>query len=108
MRKTLQTNSTPPRLSIQGARQGAEQMLKRLFTEHPASVGESYAEHLVAASGFAGRMFIASLACFLHALLPFLCVKTGSRAIAELNDRMVANRVRHDRRPAPSGGLAAR
>jgi len=27
-----------------------------------------------------------------HGVLPFLFVRTGSRAIAELNDRMVVNR----------------
>ena len=34
------------------------------------------------------------IACLLHALLPFLFVKTGSRIITELHDRMVANRAR--------------
>ena len=37
-------------------------------------------------------MMFAGLACLLHGLLPFLFVKTGSRAISELNDRMVVNR----------------
>lgn len=69
-------------------------MIKALFTEHPASVGESYGEHLVAASGFSARMFLGGIACLLHALLPFLFVKTGSRIISELHDRMVANRAR--------------
>ena len=39
-------------------------------------------------------MFLGSVACLLHALLPFLFVNTGSRVIAELHDRMVANRAR--------------
>ena len=47
----------------------------RLFTDHPASVGESYAEHLVTASGFGLRMVLAGLACMVHALLPFLFIK---------------------------------
>jgi hypothetical protein len=64
----------------------------RAFTEHPASVGESYAEHLGRAVGFGMRMMIAGLACVVHGLLPFLFVQTGSRAISELNDRMVVNR----------------
>jgi hypothetical protein len=66
----------------------------KLFTEHPRSVGETYVEHLGMASGFGGRMILGGLACLVHGLLPFLFVKTGSRAIAELHDRMVANRVR--------------
>lgn len=67
-------------------------MIARLFTEHPASVDETYFEHLIAASSFSIRMFVASLACLVHALLPFLFVKTGSQAIETLYDRMVANR----------------
>lgn len=66
--------------------------LIRAFTEHPASVGESYGEHLLRATYFGARMVFAGFACLLHGLLPFLCVRTGSRAIAELNDRMVVNR----------------
>lgn len=66
--------------------------LLRAFTEHPASVGESYGEHLFRAVYFGTRMVFAGLACLLHGVLPFLFVRTGSRAIAELNDRMVVNR----------------
>lgn len=68
--------------------------LTAAFTNHPRSVGESYWEHLAAASGFSIRLAIASLACLLHALLPFLFVKTGSRMISDLHDRMVQNRAR--------------
>ncbi len=66
--------------------------LIRAFTGHPASVGESYAEHLFRAAYFGTRMVFAGIACLVHGLLPFLFVRTGSRAIAELNDRMVVNR----------------
>jgi Family of unknown function (DUF6356) len=66
--------------------------LHRLFTEHPQSVGETYAEHMVRASCFGGRMVLAGLACMVHALLPFIFVRTGSQAIEELNARMLATR----------------
>jgi hypothetical protein len=66
--------------------------LIRAFTEHPASVGESYTEHLFRAACFGTRMVFAGVACLVHGVLPFLFVRTGSRAIAELNDRMVVNR----------------
>jgi hypothetical protein len=66
--------------------------LTRAFTEHPASVGESYGEHLLRAVHFGTRMVFAGIACLVHGVLPFLFVRTGSRAIAELNDRMVVNR----------------
>ena len=66
--------------------------LSRAFTEHPASVGESYGEHLGRAICFGLRMICAGLACLVHGVLPFLFVRTGSRAIADLNDRMVVTR----------------
>jgi len=40
------------------------------------------------------RMMLAGIACLVHGVLPFLFQRTGSRAIAELNERMVVNRRR--------------
>lgn len=68
--------------------------LAELFTDHPASVGESYTEHLLHAGGFGFRMVAGGLACILHGLLPFLFVKTGSRQISALHHRMVTHRTR--------------
>ena len=86
-------------------------MLRRLFTEHPASVDETYLEHLGVATSFGTHMILAGLACLVHAILPFLFVKTGSLAITTLYERMVSKRRRH----APGrleaiqgGGLQAR
>lgn len=66
--------------------------LTTLFTDHPTSVGETYGQHLHHASSFGLRMVVGGLACMVHGLLPFLFVKTGSRQIATLHDRMVTNR----------------
>ncbi len=76
-------------------------MLRRLFTEHPASVDETYMEHMGVATSFGLHMVLAGLACLVHALFPFLFVKTGSLAIAGLYERMVTSRRRH-----PPGRLA--
>jgi uncharacterized protein DUF6356 len=78
-------------------------MLRRLFTEHPASVDETYLEHLGVATSFGVHMLVAGIACLVHALFPFLFVKTGSQAIAGLYERMVTSRRRH-----PAGRLAGR
>jgi Family of unknown function (DUF6356) len=67
--------------------------LIRAFTEHPASVGESYTEHLVRAVCFGTRMVFAGFACLVHGVLPFLFVRTGSRAITELNERIASRTV---------------
>ena len=66
--------------------------LHRLFTEHPASVGETYWAHLLRASWFGGKLLLAGIACFTHAVFPFLFVKTGSQAITELYSQMVTHR----------------
>lgn len=73
--------------------------MRRLFTEHPESVGESYLEHMGMAFGFGGRMVLTGLACLVHGILPFAFVKTGSRTITELHTRMVTHR---DRRSGAS------
>lgn len=73
-----------------------------LFTRHPATVGESYGEHFVAATGFGLRMLLGAAACLVHAVLPFLFVKTGSDIIRTLNDRMVVNR---RRKPLPGSSV---
>ena len=66
--------------------------IQRLFNEHPASVGETYWEHLLRASWFAGKMLMGAGACFVHALLPFLFVRTGSETIQQLHTAMVTHR----------------
>jgi hypothetical protein len=68
--------------------------MKSLFAEHPNSVGESYLMHMLQAARFSGRLLLAGVACLIHAVLPFLFVKTASETIAELYDRMVLNRAR--------------
>ena len=79
--------------------------LKRLFTEHPASVGETYLEHLCAATGFAARMMLGGAACFLHALFPFAFRRTGSECIRQLHDRMVMNRNTHATRASGASAV---
>jgi hypothetical protein len=68
-------------------------MTKFSFTEHPASVGETYFEHMGVASSFGIAMLGAGLACLVHAVLPFAFVKTGSDTITGLYRRMVSHRV---------------
>jgi hypothetical protein len=67
-------------------------MLRRLFLDHPETMGESYLEHQAVALSFAWPLLLASLACAVHALVPGLFTSTGSRAIVRLNDRLAAGR----------------
>ena len=67
-------------------------MFRRLFLDHPASVGESYAEHFGVASRFGFTMVKGGLGCMLHAALPFVCRTRGSDTVAKLHAEMVAKR----------------
>ncbi len=62
------------------------------FTEHPASVGETYFGHMFSALSFCAKMTVALMACLVHAFLPFLFEKTGSQMITCLMDDMVHHR----------------
>jgi hypothetical protein len=68
--------------------------LARAFSEHPSSVGESYLEHLGTATRFSGALALASLACLVHGLLPFLFASTGSRQVRRLHEAMITHRRR--------------
>lgn len=76
-------------------------MIDRLLFEHPRSVGESYVEHAVAASRIGARMVGGGVACLVHAVIPSLCVRTGSTTIKQLYAEMKARQPHHAaRRPA--------
>ena len=68
--------------------------LKDSFTDHPATVGETYSEHFSSAMGFSLSMLKAAFCCGVHAIFPFMFEKTGSECITGLYDRMVTNRSR--------------
>lgn len=64
--------------------------MRRHFIDHPAAVGETYFEHMRAASGFVRTLAKATAACAVHAVVPSMCERTASSAVRELNDRMTA------------------
>jgi uncharacterized protein DUF6356 len=65
---------------------------KLSFTEHPATVGETYVQHFQTAVGFSMRMIGGGLACLVHAVFPFLFESTGSATIRSLHERMIVHR----------------
>ena len=69
-------------------------LFRRFFVDHPASVGETYLEHLMTAAGFGTKMVLAGMACVVHGLLPVIFTNRGSDAICALHERMVVNRRR--------------
>jgi hypothetical protein len=76
---------------------------ERLFTAHPASVNESYFQHLANAWHFAFLMIGSGFVCLLHGLLPFAFCSKASDTICELHERMVTNRRRVAEKPIGAG-----
>jgi hypothetical protein len=62
------------------------------FTDHPASVNETYFQHMAQAFGFGARMMVGGLACLVHGFFPWLCLTRGSDTIRLLHRRMVTHR----------------
>lgn len=64
--------------------------LTKHFTEHPASVGESYGEHFRVAARFARCLAVAAGAAAVHAVVPSMCTKTASQRICQLHEEMTS------------------
>lgn len=69
-------------------------MFDKLFLEHPRTVNETYLDHFKMALSFSLKLFLAATACLIHAIVPGVCVKTGSHLIQELHNDMVKFRVK--------------
>ena len=83
--------------------------ISRPFTEHPASVGESYTGHMRVALGFAGSLAVASGAALVHAVVPSLCQTTASRRIRAMHETIStgARGAAHAHSHAPETGERA-
>jgi len=65
-------------------------IINRVFLDHPATVEESYFEHMRFALGFAYWLSVAGLAALVHAVIPALCETTASRILQRLVAKMEA------------------
>jgi hypothetical protein len=66
--------------------------INSIFTEHPATVGQTYWQHCGSSLSFGYSLLRASLAAGVHALFPCAFEKTASGIVSELYQRMVVNR----------------
>ena len=66
------------------------QTVKTAFTAHPASVDETYFEHMLFAGRFSFRLFGAAFAALVHAILPFMFEKTASNLIRRMHHDIVS------------------
>ena len=63
--------------------------MKNIFTEHPRNVGETYFEHLYHAFIFGFNMIIGGIACIIHAIFPFLFIKTASNYLFKMTHQFI-------------------
>jgi hypothetical protein len=66
--------------------------LKQHFTDHPASVDETYVEHFKVAAHFARCLAVAAGAAAIHAVVPSMCTKTASERICQLHEEMTSGK----------------
>ena len=62
------------------------------LTDHLEDINESYFQHMRHAFRFSLQLATGTLACLVHAVFPFLCVKSGSEIIQKLHRDMVTHR----------------
>lgn len=67
-------------------------MFRRLFIDHPKSVDENYVQHFGVASRFGLTMIGGGLKALVHAVIPGLCITSGSDTVKRLNSIMVEQR----------------
>ena len=63
-------------------------MMFEAFTAHPRAIGETWDQHRRAAWSFAGPLALATFACLVHGVLPWMHERTASRTILALNYRL--------------------
>jgi hypothetical protein len=62
------------------------------LTKHLDDINETYFQHMTHALRFSGKLAVGSIACLIHAIFPFLCVKAGSAIITDMHHDMVTHR----------------
>ncbi len=62
--------------------------MKNIFTKHPNEVGESYLKHMFSASRYALTFLFLFVIALIHAILPFLFVRTASDIVCEMSGHM--------------------
>ena len=67
-------------------------MLGRLFTDHPRTLGMSWAGHAIGAVRIGGEMIGAGAACIVHAVVPGVFTETAGRTVMRLHDHMQKRR----------------
>ena len=71
---------------------GRHYRIAQLFTEHPRSLGMTWAGHAAGAIRIGLELLVAAVACFIHAIVPGWFTETAGRKIVALSDHIRARR----------------
>jgi len=64
-------------------------LVARMFSEHPRSLGMTWASHGAGAVVIGARLIAAGAACLVHALVPGLFSQTAGRTVTSMHDEIV-------------------
>lgn len=71
--------------------------LKKIFTAHLESTGETYFEHMLWALIYSASLIVAGAACAIHSIFPFLFTRTASSVTEWLIETSERRRSDYDR-----------
>lgn len=69
---------------------GRKGLIAAVFLDHPATVDETYFQHMRFALTFAFWLTVAGMAALVHAVIPAACETTASRILRRLVAKMDA------------------
>lgn len=75
--------------TTQATAQKKASLPRRLFIDHPRSLGMSWAEHGVGAVAIGATLVGAGAACLLHALVPGWFTETAGKTVTRMHDHMM-------------------
>ena len=67
-------------------------LVDSLFSEHPRSLGMSWAGHAAGAVGIGVKLIGAGTACLIHAIVPGWFTETAGRTVIGMYDHMTRRR----------------
>ncbi len=65
---------------------------RRLFTDHPRSLGMSWAGHGIGALKIGGQLIAAGTACLIHAIVPGWFTQTAGKTVTSMYDHMMTRK----------------
>lgn len=72
-----------------GDEQRQSGLMRRLFVEHPRSLGMSWAKHGAGAVVIGATLVGAGAACLIHALVPGWFTQTAGKTVERMHDHMM-------------------